>query len=342
MSLNAPKIIKDTYKGFIFLVLLALVTGILFFFLEGRTFADSIYWSLVTMTTVGYGDIYPTTGGGKAISVFLASTGVVLYGYLGGLIVSSITESNLAEVFGMKKCDFKDHYIICGWTTTSEVVLSELMTSDRKIAVITEEKDDVPKIKRATEGKNIFPIYGDPSSVDVLEQAGVYDAKVILLCTDDDSKNLITTIHLKKLNPKARIIVKTTKGELKETLEMAGVTYVASPHELSGRLIASAAFEPDVANLLEDLSTATFGYDIRQYSIPKPLSGNVSVLEKKLKKICNVTLMGIVKRSKKSKRKVEVNPAPGFKVNAGDQMILLGNEKEFQRLEREWNIKQGR
>ncbi|MFW6196195.1 MAG: potassium channel family protein [Thermoplasmatota archaeon] len=233
--------------------------------------------------------------------------------------------------------------MLCGWTSIGEIALEELLLEDNKIAVITDDKDDVTTIKRKGNRKNLFPIYGDPSKAEILEQAGIDRASIVILSMDDDSKNLITALHIKDRNPSARLIVKTNRSELKETMEIAGITFVTTPHELSGRLVASAAFEPDVANLIDDITTATNigGCDLREYVLSK--KGTVKNLSRELKEKTNTTLLAVAKQSKKDDNwKLHPNPNQDMIVNSGDTIVLLGNEKEFDSVEKILGKTQGR
>ncbi|UCG69353.1 MAG: NAD-binding protein [Thermoplasmata archaeon] len=328
------EVIRATYKGIILLVVLALISGGLFFIFEEHTLGTSLYWALITMTTVGYGDVPVSTDGGKVISIILACLGILLYGYIAAIIVSVVMESSLSGVFGMNKAKYKNHFVICGWTSLSDIVLSELLTEKRQIAVITEEQDDIIIIKRKGDPKNVFPIYGDPSKNDILEQANIKEASVVILSMEDDSKNLITALHIKELNPKARIIVRTTRAELKKTMKIAGVTYVVTPDVMAGRLIASAAFEPEIANFIEDVTTATDvgGHDLRQYMVSAAHAGSVANLSKNLKERTRTTLVGIGRRSKEGRWEVFPNPEETAKINAGDVVILLGNDEQFKKV----------
>ncbi|UCE36141.1 MAG: NAD-binding protein [Thermoplasmata archaeon] len=349
--IRIPKMVRATYKGLILLIGLALFSGALFYILEGEhSLRESLYWAVITMTTVGYGDITPATIGGQIISVILACFGILLYGYLGAMIVSIIMESSLSGVFGMNKAKYKNHFVICGWNSLSDVVLSELLTEkDRQIAVITEEQDDIVLIKRMGDPKTVFPIYGDPSKQDILEQANINEASVVILSTADDSKNLITALHIRELAPQARIIVRTNRAELKKTMKIAGVTYVVTPDVMAGRLIASAAFEPEVANFIEDVTSATDvgGFDIRQHLISEKHTGTVLEVSRKIKEKTKTTLIGIAKKKAVGgitglKWDVFPNPDDNMKVKAGDMVILLGNDEQFKKVEDYLGSNQGR
>lgn len=343
------KIFKMTYKGVAMLATLALVSGFLFAYFEKKPLTESFYWALITLTTVGYGDISPGGTEARVISIILACFGILLYGYIGALIMFVIMDTSLSGVFGMNKCKYENHFVICGWNSLSDVVLSELLTENRQIAVITEEQDDIITIKRKGEAKNIFPIYGDPSKTDVLEQANIDKASVVILSTDDDSKNLITALHIRELSPNARIIVRTNRAELRKTMKIAGVTYVVTPDVMAGRLIASAAFEPEVANFIEDVTSATDvgGYDIRQYPISEKYAGSVLQVSKMIKEKTKTTLIGIARKKKVGgltgmKWDVFPNPDDKDKINPGDVVILLGNDDQFRKVEDLLGSNQGR
>ena len=347
--MEIPKIFKMTYKGIALLALLPLVSGVLFAYFQNASLGRSFYWALITLTTVGYGDETPTVPETKILAIVLACFGIMLYGYIGALIMFVVMDKSLSGVFGMSKCKYKDHFVICGWNSLSDVVLSELLTESRQIAVITEEQDDVIIIKRKGEPKNIFPIYGDPSKNDVLEQANVDEASVVILSTADDSKNLITALHIRELSPNARIIVRTNRAELKKTMKIAGVTYVVTPDVMAGRLIASAAFEPEVANFIEDVTSATDvgGFDIRQYPVSEKHAGNVHTLSRTIKDKTKTTLIGIAKMKKVGgmtgiKWDVLPNPDVSMKVNVGDMVILLGNDEQFKQVKDLLGTNQGR
>ncbi len=338
-----------TYKGVALLGILALVSGVLFALFEKQPIGQSFYWALITLTTVGYGDVRPTEPPAKILSIILACFGILLYGYIGALIMFVVMDTSLSGVFGMHNCNYKDHFVICGWTSLSDVVLSELLTDKRQIAVITEDQDDILAIKMRGDPKNVLPIFGDPSKNEVLEQANIDSALVVILSMDDDSKNLITALHIKELNPKARIIVKTNRVELKKTMKIAGVTYVVTPDVMAGRMIASAAFEPEVAHFIEDVTSATDvgGFDLRQYPLSERHLGTISELSASLRKNTNTTLVALARKKKiegarEERWEVYPNPDGADKVKLGDFVILLGNDEQFNKAKDFFGTMQGR
>jgi len=140
----------------------------------------------------------------------------------------------------------KDHFVICGWTPIAKVVFKELVSSGHNIAIVSEKLKDASEIKSMKGDLEVTIVQGDPSVEEMLKMANVGECHTAIVCTVDDTKNLIVSLHIKEMNPNARIIASIQREELKKTLKAAGVTYVASPDEMAGRLVASASFEPEV------------------------------------------------------------------------------------------------
>jgi voltage-gated potassium channel len=342
-SIDLPRLVRSFFKPVLLLVALALVTSVTFALAEGASFSQSIYWAVVTMTTVGYGDVTPVTTGGRITGMFLATAGVSLYGYAATAIASIATTASLSEVLGMGTSDKENHFLICGWGPESEVVLSELLVAGKPVVVIAETQEDVLHIKRRASRSPITTIHGDPSKKDVLLQANADKARVVILSMDDDSKNIITALHIRKLNPAARVIVKTERAELKETMKVAGVTYVSTPREMGGRLIASAAFEPEVANFLEDITSAVdeAGYDLRQYPVPDSHASTVEALSRQLRHETGAALLALCVKSN-GDWMIHPNPSLERRIEPGSIVILLGNDEQFASVEKLLGTPQGR
>ncbi len=347
--MDAPKLLTDLRKPLLIFGFAYFGASIGFYLFEKgqehgpKNFGDALWYAAVTLSTVGYGDFYPVTTGGRIVGVGLIFFTLIFLGYMLSTISNAVMEANLMVAFGMKATKFSGHTIICGWSPISKVALTELLYASKKIAIITENQEEVSKIRMKGPRKDLAVIYGDPSNDEVLMRAGTKRARTAIICTDDDTKNLIVSLHVKKISPKCRIIVSIKREELRKTLEVAGVTYILSPFQMSGRLVASAAFEPEVAKFVEDVSTATRGYDLQQFIVAQntPAVGkNIGAFSEELKRRSNTTLVAISKPIK-GKMSLIPNPNSDIKINPGDVLVILGSNDQLDNTSRYLGTRQG-
>ncbi|MFO7791564.1 MAG: NAD-binding protein [Candidatus Saliniplasma sp.] len=316
-------------------------------------FADSFWYSIVTLSTVGYGDRYPVTTQGKIASFFLIVFTFTFLGAMIGSITDAFNEARKREMLGMDGTDFTDHVVLCGWTNIGKVTLDELMATKQKTVVITDDEEKITKIRDEGSKKYLYTVLGDYKNEKVLERANIKEAKTIVISTEDDTESLIISLTVKEMNPDARMIVSISNEELKNTLYSAGVTYVSSPNEMAGRMVASAAFEPEVARFVEDITTSTSGYDVQQYvvsstSFAKDMSAGK--FQRKMQSMKGPLLVAIAKfkpiksRDKKSPKnwKLIPNPSPSIQIKEKDVIVVIGNREENDRLANSLKSKQGR
>ncbi len=306
----------------------------------------AVYWSLTTMTTVGYGDISPTTPSGRWVTIVQFIVGIVLFGYIASLIASVLVEANFREMFGMNKCKFSGHIVISAWNQIAEVVVKEILEAGRKVAVITESKDEIGTIMRLGDRKNIAVIHGDITNEETLELARVDHASTFIACSKDDSINLISTIHARSMNPDLRIIAQVAREELKNTMRVAGVSYISSPYEMTGSLMASAAFEPEVVNVIEEVSTSSMGFDVRQYTVNEtaPIANKkYGEVLKLMRKNTNVIVLGVAKPPQTGEEYIiKLNPPDHLMVKPNDIILIIGDEESGLRTGVYLNTQQGR
>ncbi len=316
-------------------------------------FTDSFWYAIVTLSTVGYGDRYPVTTEGKIASFFLIIFTFAFLGAMIGNVSDAFNEAREREVLGMDGTDFKDHVVICGWSNIGKVTLEELMATEQKTVVITDNKEEITKIRDMDDKDLLYTVYGDYKNDIVLERANIKKAKTIVIVTDDDSESLIVSLSVKEMNPKARRIVSIKNEELKKTLYSAGVTYVTSPSEMAGRMAASAAFEPEVARFVEDITTSTSGYEAQQYVISSSSFANgmtVGAFQEKMRSMNGPLLVALgrykpVKGREKGDPKnwkLITNPHSEVRIKEKDVVVVIGNRKENEKLSRSLGSKQGR
>jgi voltage-gated potassium channel len=309
-----------------------------------KTASDAIWYCVVTMSTVGYGDVVPVTHAGRIIGgCFILFTLATL-----GILISAISEAVLEvrhmEEAGLIGTRMKGHVIICGFNSMARAALLELLAAERKVALLCERPDEIALVRevRGARSELLFVSSGEPTQELFRERLNALEADAAVIAMPDDAKNLIATLNMKAVNPKVRLVVALQREELRQTLVAGGVTYVASPNELSGRLVASAAFEPEVAQLVEDLmSGATGEFDMQQYQAG-PLGGaTVAEIRAKLGDLDGPLLIAVAKREGGSYRVVP-HPSKDLRVEPDDQIIVMASNEQAERLTERYKIQQGR
>ena len=233
--------------------------------------------------------------------------------------------------------DFINHVIIIGWDAFSADVAKQLVNADRKVAVMTENKNDIDLIYQQFDQKELFVCFSDLSNYSSLKLLNAEKASVAFLNNGGDSDKLISILNIKKLYPDLKFVVILENSELKETFVNAGVTYVLSKNEIASKLLASYIFEPAVADFTQDLLTSTnneLEYDIQQYRVieTNPYKdtsyGNMFF---ELKEKYNIIAIGL----KKGNGQLKKVPDNNEKIEQGDDVVVIANgatEKVMQKL----------
>lgn len=272
----ARYIVRRSWKVLTFLMLVVLVASFIFYQIEKKeykaednfTYGTAVWYTLVTISTVGYGDYAPKTSAGRFAMAFLIIFTFSNLGILMGMVNDTVLEAKERRELGLDGTDFTQHIVVVGWSHISRIVVGELLGAGQRVAVVTGERTTLTQIRDLAPRNQLFITLGDPTQEKSILRAGIREARTAVLCAEDDTHNLIMSLMIKDLNPTIRVIVSVAREELKRTLTNAGVTYVTSPFEMSGRLVASAAFEPEIAIFIDDITTAaTGGYDLQQYTI---------------------------------------------------------------------------
>jgi voltage-gated potassium channel len=230
-------------------------SGALFSLVEGVGFFDGLYWALVTMTTVGYGDIVPHTLYGRVIAMLTIISGIAVYTATISLAAGSLIEAAERRRQGYIRYRGVRHVVVVGWTPASEAAIRELRnrgyTGD--IVLVTEKPATV---LREAELEGVTLVRGDPTRRDTLLRANVPRANMVIVSTNDDAKTVLVVLAVRGLNGRARIVAEALHPENVELMHKAGADIVVPTRDLGGRMLATSLIEPGAAMFVENISRA--------------------------------------------------------------------------------------
>ncbi len=323
-----------------------IVSAVGFYFLQGGvTPLDAFYWAIITLSTIGYGDFTPTHTWSRLFTIGVAATQIFLLGYLISIVSAVVTEESQHRALGTHGTAFEGHIVVLGDGAVGKAALRELLLQEEKVAVVCAEATDVANLKTLAPESQLFVTYGPAADRSILERVNLEKAHAAIVCTADDTTTLIAALNARAMSPNLRIVVSVARPELRDTLRTAGVTYVASPGDMGGRLCADAAFRPDIANTIEDLTTVTYGADITEYVLTAktPVSQQtIEEAEKLVRAQTNCIVLGYARPRAAEDFVTVLNPPLTDRLAVGDALIVMGSLENLKKFHRWFGTHQGR
>ena len=312
-----------------------------------RSFGSALWYMVVTLTTVGYGDKYPLTPGGQVIGYIFVFGSLGVLGYLISTISNKYHKMMEDKKLGYGGTNFENHILFIGWTEFSRLVADEIYHTDKKIAVVTPNKDDIDLIYAQYGKENVFVLFADYQNFDILKLANADSASAVFVSLGDDAQVLLYVLDFRKRYSEPQVVVSLENSKLKETFEAAGVTYAIARNEIASKLVASYIFEPDVAALSHDLISAARkeqDYDILEYEVTdRNPYAEMDTAEAffKLKKEHNAIMMGLSRMENGISRMI-TNPPAGETIRTGDYLVLMCTGEIKKKLVGVFGVAEGR
>ena len=324
---------KRLLTAILSLVALILIGIAGYIVIEGWPFLQSVYMTIITLTTTGFTD-FNVSGTGKVFTIILLIGGAAVFTYSLSTATAVIVEGDLSDVWRRKKMEktvasLKGHYIVCGAGNTGIHVVDELLRMQEKFVVIDRDKD---RLSLLLENRQFLYIHGDATDDAVLEKAGVERASGLVASLSEDADNLFVVLSARGLNPNLRIVSGAVNGCCTEKLKKAGADEVILPEHIGGLRMASLLLRPAVVSFLDIMlrqeESTRFGeatiYEGSEL-IGKTL-GSANVREK----IGLVVLA--IRRALDGK--FLYNPPPETNISSSDALIVIGDVRQMAMLKR--------
>ena len=256
-------LLDSPYKPFIastFMMLIIFSIGTVGYTFLSPTHSvlDAVYMTVITLTTVGYGEIIDLSDHpeGRIFTIFLLFTGVGTFVYFFSSLTGFIVEGNIERIFRRRRmqkliAQLKDHYIVSGAEFIARHIVRELVETERDLVLIAISEEAVADIREHAGGAPFPAIVGDPTADENLVEAGIARARGLFACMEADKDTLILTLSARLLNPDVKIVARCVDEDFVAKIRKAGADQVVSPPLIGGLRMASAMVRPTVVTFLD-------------------------------------------------------------------------------------------
>jgi len=317
--------------------MLALAAAILFgtigfHFVEGWTLADSLYVTVQTLTTVGYGDLPPHTGAGRLFAVLVMLIGAGGVALAISTIVQSVVKWELVSTFGQRRLSRRmsklhDHYIICGSGRVGSHLVRDLLRANESFVVI--ESDQQRAAEFSQRGVNVM--VADATLEETLRDVGVEHARGLAACLPNDADNVYVVLTARDLNPNLRIVARAAEEQAEAKLLRAGANHVIAPTIIGGHRMAVALTKPAVSEFMDSITANELGLGFEQVEIEASSSlVGQELRSTPIRSELDVVIVSIRRQS----GEIFFNPAADATINSGDILIAIGRAESLTGLNR--------
>jgi len=324
---------RSVQFAIILLAGIVLIGIIGFIFFENYSLLDAIYMTIITMSTVGYGEVEPLSNEGQIFTTFLIIFSFGIFAYAITTLTRYIVDGIFRHYFMDAKIKnriskLKNHVIVCGYGRNGKQAMEELSMHQAE-AIIIDRKEAIIDLLR--EMPNVLYIQGDATSDQTLENASIQNAKAIITALPNDADNLFVVLSAREINPNLRIISRASDAETVKKLKRAGATNVIMPDRIGGQRMAKLVAQPDVVEFLDHIMLQTpdevYIDELSCVNMDSEVADK-TIGEWAIRQNTGANIIGL----KTKENKFIVNPSPNEKLSSNDQLFVLGTYEQIERL----------
>jgi voltage-gated potassium channel len=299
--------------------------------IEGWPIWDAFYMTVITVTTVGYGEVHPLSRAGRVFTVGILLSGVGAFFYAFTLLMSLLADGGLVERLERRRLasmldKLRDHFIVCGFGRMGEIIASEF--ARQRIPFVVIERS--PERLHVAMERGYLAVEADASNEDVLQRVGIRRARGFIAAVSTNAENVYAVLSARLLNPSLFIVGRAESEDSRTKLQRAGADRVISPYHLGGLQLAQTALRPAVVDFVQ-LATSSENMELalEQVHIAEGSAlANRSLIDAGLRQRFGVVVVGI----RRADGKMDFNPEPDTAMRPGDDLVVLGRLENLKDL----------
>ncbi len=313
----------------IFAFVLILLSGVVgYMIIEGYNLLDSLYMTVVTLSTVGYREVQPLSEPGKVFTIFLIVVNLSTFTYFITQLSAYFLDGEFAatyKLYTMKNsiAELDGHILICGFGRNGQEAAKILHNSQTDFVVIESDqtkRDNVPF------EVNFF-LADDATRDETLMEAGIMKAKALLTTLPEDADNLYVVLTARELNPKLKIISRASNDSSVRKLKTAGASNVIMPDKIGGAHMATLVLNPDIKEFVDLMATqGNEHFTISEIESAK----SVSLEDLNCWKVTGATILGV----KTPEGGYFLNPSVKTELSKGHRLIVMGSREQLNKLQK--------
>ncbi len=299
--------------------------------IEHASVLDALYMTVITVTTIGFEEIFPLSPAGRVFTIFLAFAGVGVILLLASEFARVVIEGDLQRLMGLRKDvrmvgKLDQHMIVCGYGRMGRSVVEILRQRGSRFVVVEQSADRCQSLRHEVD----HFIQGDATQHEVLVSAGIERASTVIVCLPDDALGVFTVLLARQLNRSVTIIARAVEEQAEERLQMAGANRVINPYRIGGMRLAFTALQPTVVDFLDASLPGAHG----ELELAEIRIGQGSELADTTIAGANIRRrFGIIVVALKRGQGSLFNPDPDTPMRAGDTLVALGTAEAIERIE---------